>query len=390
MSPPDEDVTPSSMRFIHSSVRRLVPCLLLAVALPGITCVAEDLPTALKNLVDKYGADSVARELQRQSPQAETEAAKTRIPADAFAPEAKKENGFHGFLIRRSYSDVTSEEDPSLNATSTVGSFDKARPAQFSYTHDYLTESNEWSAVASIIRRFQLYSNPEDPNNAPHRNHIVLEAVNFVPSISLDRETNSKDHTKDVDSLIFRAGMFSEFSGGPISLMDFRAYSSYATNTHINGGIIAGEVEWEPTTKIPGNRAFYNLISPEGAKERTIRKNAILAFRWRGYFHSEFGGHSGSAFAQKGANDFFRVGPMMEFTLDPLFSQRLSASIAYGYLEGISGSPANSHHLVANVAFIIDSVETRHWTLNASYEDGESPLVAEPVKQFVLSLGVKY
>jgi hypothetical protein len=372
----------------HSFARCLISCFLLAVAMPRVTCTAEDLTAALKNLIDKYGAQSVARELQRQEPKAETEAAKTKIPADAFASESKKQDTFYGFLIRRSYSDVTSEDDPSV--ASPADSRDKARPAQFSYTRDYLTDSNEWSAVAAIIRQFKLYSNPQDPNNAPHRDHIVLEAVNFVPSISLDRETNSKDHTKDVDSLIFRAGMFSEFSGGPLRLMDFRAYASYATNTHINGGIIAGEVEWEPTTSIPGNQAFYNLIAPEGPKERTIRQNAVLAFRWRGYLHSEFGGQNGAAFEQKGANDFVRVGPMVEFTLDPLFSQHLTASVTYGYLEGISGSPANSHHLVANLGLILDNLETRHWTLNASYEDGESPLVAEPVKQFVLSLGVKY
>ena len=376
------------MRAKLSLAYRRIPPLLFAVALHGMTCSAEDLPAALKNLIDKYGAESVARELQRQEPKAETEAAKTKIPADAVAPESKQSDTLFGFLVRRSFSDVTSEDDPSV--ANAADSRDKARPAQFSYTRDYFTDSNEWSAVAAVIRPFKLYSNPQDSNNAPHGDHMVLDAVNFVPSISLDRETNSKDHTKDVDSLIFRAGMFSQVSGGPLRLMDFRGYATYATNTHINGGIIAGEVEWEPTTSIPGNRAFYNLIAPEGPSDRTIRKNAVLAFRWRGYLHSEFGGHSGAAFGQKGANDFVRVGLMVEFTLDPLFSQHLTASVNYGYLEGIRASPANSHHLVANLGLILDSLESRHWTLNASYENGESPLVEQPVKQFVLSLGVKY
>jgi hypothetical protein len=362
--------------------------LLLVVAFPARAFSAEDLPTAVKNLIDNYGAESVARELQRQEPAAETEAAKTKIPADSVASESKQPDTLFGFFVRRSYSDVTSEDDPSV--TDPADSRDKARPAQLSFTRDYLTESNEWSAVAAVIRPFKLYSNPQDPNNAPHRDHIVLDLVNFVPSISLDRESNSRDHTKDVDSLIFRAGTFARFSGGPFLLMDFRGYASYATSTQINGGIIAGELEWEPTTSIPGNRAFYNLIAPAGPRDRTVRQNAVLAFRWRGYLHSEFGGHSGAAFEQNGVNDFVRIGPMVEFTLDPLFSAHLTASINYGYLEGIRGTPASSHHLVANLGYILDSLESRHWTLNASYEEGESPLVQQPVKQFVLSLGVKY
>jgi len=158
------------------------------------------------------------------------------------------------------------------------------------------------------------------------------------------------------------------------------------------GGIIAGEVDLEPLTNLPGNRTFYRLLGQPGGGER---ETAILELKWRGRLHSEFGAHTASS--APGDEDFFRVGPSFTLTLDPFFLQRLTASVDYGYLVGFGGGPANSHHLLAKVGLVLDRLdrlnrvpETSHLTLNATYEDGDTPLVESRVRTFLVTLGIKY
>jgi hypothetical protein len=174
--------------------------------------------------------------------------------------------------------------------------------------------------------------------------------------------------------------------------LNLSGYATYATNSELHdGGIIAGEIDLEPLTNLPGNRTFTRLAENGSGKES--RAGSLIEFHWKAYLHTEFGGHDGSSTSssQSGSNDFFRIGPVLSLQLDPFFLQRMNASVTYSYLAGVAGSPTDSHHLIAKLGFILDRTpETDHWTLNATYEDGDTPLVQNRVRTFLLSLGVKY
>jgi hypothetical protein len=336
------------------------------------------------------------KKIERDNPKAAEAAAKTKVPEDALAKEEPPEkSGFRLFkeqpfqlLFRRSYSDVTSGEDPS--AKDAKESVRQSEAAQFSYSHDYLTGANQWSAVAAIIAPIELYR-----NHAPaSQSGLALQLFDLVPSVSLNRVTNDTNASNEADELTFRVGVFSQWLGilGPLRLLNLSGYATYATNSELHdGGIIASEIDLEPLTNLPGNRTFTRLAENGSGKES--RAGSLIQYHWKAYLHTEFGGRDGSSTSsrQSGSNDFFRIGPVLSLQLDPFFLQRMNASVTYSYLAGIAGSPTNSHHLLAKLGFILDRTpDTDHWTLNATYEDGDTPLVQNRVRTFLLSLGVKY
>jgi hypothetical protein len=349
----------------------------------------------IQKLYQKYGRDSVIRKVERDNPKAAPVTEKNKVPEDAFVSPDQSVAGLRFYkeqpfplLIRRSYSDVTAGEDPTI--PDPKESLRQAEGAQFSYFYDYLAHSTQWSAIGALIAPINLYQN----HGAASQDGLALEKLHFVPSVSLQRVTNSKDKTKEVDELVFRAGLFSKWLGivGPLRSLKLSGYATYATNSQVEDGIVAGEVDIEPITNLPGNRTFYRL-GENGSGERG-RPGSLIEYHWKAYLHTEFGGHVGPAFSTRGQaseDNFFRLGPVVALQLDPFFLQRINASVNYGYLAGVSGTPSSSHHFLAKVGVKLDPTpDTDHWTLNATYEDGDTPLVKERVRMFLLTLGIKY
>jgi hypothetical protein len=372
-----------------NTIPRLVALLLFSFCSVAWASLDDELET----IYQKYGRDSVARKVARDNPS--TKPTESVATEGALGPRESKEkeklNGLRlfpnqpfKFLIRRTYNEVTATEDGSVSDPK--DSYRKTEAAQFAYSHDYLKHGDQWSAIASVIAPFELVTDMDRPA-AQHG--LNLQLLQFVPSISLNRVTNDFDDSNRVDELTFRAGMFAQWLGavGPIRLLNLIGNATYVRDSGFHrGGIIAGEVDLEPITNLPGNRTFYRLI---GQPNDTKREHAVLEFNWRGRLHSEFGTHTASSAPND--NEFFRVGPILALKLDPFFLQRLTASIDYGYLVGLSGAPENSHHLLAKIGLILDPTpETDHLTVNATYEDGDTPLVQNRVRTFLISVGIKY
>src|SRR6266446_1560167 len=101
----------------------------------------------------------------------------------------ESKQGFQGIKLRGNYDDVLSSEDP------TVKSAKNARAdltgALFSYTRDYRANSNSWGAVGAVIAPFAWHF----PTHTRVLGPLQLESAGFVPSISIDRVSNSKDST---------------------------------------------------------------------------------------------------------------------------------------------------------------------------------------------------
>jgi hypothetical protein len=221
---------------------------------------------------------------------------------------------------------------------------------------------------------------------------MSFDELKFVPSVSLNRVTNDQDKSKEVDEVTFRAGLFSTWLGtaGPLRRLILSGYASYATDSSFDNGIVAGEFDLEPIMNLPGNKTFYRIGENGSSK---ARRSALIEFHWRAHLHAEFGDHvgDGPVGSSNDKDEFFRIGPVAGLQLDPFLLQRLRASVDYTYLVGVSGIPSASHNFNAQLSLILDrNLDTQHWSLGASYQDGETPLVQERVHTFLLSLGVKY
>jgi hypothetical protein len=348
----------------------------------------------LNALYKKYTRESVVRKVERDNPKIVEAAAETKVPEDALAPkQAAEESGFRLFkkqpfplLFRRSYSEVTSGEDPSISDPNE--SVRLTEPAQFSYSHDYVFHADQWSVVGAVIAPIKILDRRDSP--APQEG-MEIQLLQVVPSVSFNRVTNDVDTSKAVDELTFRVGLFSQWLGilGPFRLINLSGYGTYATNSEFSDdGIVAGEFDLEPITNLPGQRTFYRLL-PNGKRDKG-REGSLIEFHWKAYVHTEFGGHTGESTQSISSEDFFRIGPVLSLQLDPFVLRRLNASVSYTYLGG-TGSPNDSHHFLAKLGLILDrNPDTDHWTLNATYEDGDTPLVQTRVRAFLLSLGVKY
>ncbi|MEY2548649.1 MAG: hypothetical protein QOD64_1231, partial [Verrucomicrobiota bacterium] len=285
---------------MFSTTRLIVRTIvLISVAQAAQRAFAEStLDSELAKLYGKYGRESVLRKIERDNPKTIAAETQASVPKDALAPEKKEEqSGFRLFsqqrfpiLFRRSYSDVTAGEDPSAPSPK---SLKQAEPAQFSYSHDYLAGSDQWSVIAALIMPIELVNRDSRP--VPYEG-LELRILDFVPSVSLNRIDNSKDSTKNVDELTFRAGVYGKWLGiaGPLRLLKLSAYATYATSSEFsNDGIVAGEVDFEPITALHGNRTFYRLAANDTG--RSGRPGSLIEYHWRAYLHSEFGRHIGTA-----------------------------------------------------------------------------------------------
>jgi hypothetical protein len=359
-------------------LNRGVALLLPLALLFACRAAGQDLEAEIRALNAKYGADSVARAVKRLSPTAV--AAADAIPASETEGAVKKEQAkrkFGGFLIRRSSSDVTSEEDPSIGMTGSKGT----RPAEFSYNHNFNGGTDEWAVHMALIRPIEIWK--EQPLVG------IFSPTQFllVPSVGVDRVNSSDPKAKEVDSLAARLGLFAQFTGGPpgLRVLEARGFGTYQTSSHFGGSIVAGEFDLEPTTDLPGDHRYSRIIG--NGSGRSKEEGSLVEAKWRVYFHAEAGNAYGRQINKIGGDSFLRLGPVVDLSLDPFFHPRLNANVHYAYLAGINGSPSESHNFTVGLHWVLDSEKI--WTLSATYEDGETPIVEQPVQSFSLSVGVK-
>jgi len=336
---------------------------------------AEGLEEEILALNAKYGADSVTRTVARLNPSAAAAAEATEVDTrDAVIIREKAKQRFGGFLIRRSYTDVISQgEDPSI--TGSTGT----RPAEFAYSHDFLGDHDLWSVHVAVIRPVEVWAGPPLTG--------ILSPTRFVlvPSLGFDRVNSTDPKAKEVDSIAARLGLYAQFTGGPpgLRLIEVRGFGTYQTTSHFGGSIVAGEFDLEATTDLPGDHRYSRILG-NGSGKPGLEGSSVEA-RWRLYLHSEVGDSYGRQMTKGGDDSFFRFGPVADLSLDPLFHPRLNANLHYAYLAGTTGSP--SHNLTVGLHWVLD--KEKIWTLSATYENGETPIIQQAVESFSFSVGVK-
>jgi hypothetical protein len=294
--------------------------------------------------------------------------------------------------VRASYTDALLAEDPTL--AKNPGKVSDLTGALFSYTRDFITDSNSWIAKGAVLLPF---SQSKEVNAV----NLQLQKYGVIPSASFDREINGNDAKKNVDSLIFRLGAFAGLTGvGPFDSLTLRAFGTYGTDFDFRTEIPAAEFELEPTysdSPTFGIGRKVRLI-PFGRVNDPAKAQTILAYQLRLILHGQYG-----RVVDAGPNmeipeqDFFRVGPKVQLRLDPLGFKQLICTISYEYLANLSGYTKNNGLLTVAPELILNkpkddatSLETPLISLKATYQDGGLDLTKQRVQTFLVGLGITY
>jgi len=302
---------------------------------------------------------------------------------------------FQGVKIRSSYSDVLTIEDPTISTASEKAS--DLTGALLSYTRDFKARSDAWAAKGALLFPFNF---TQDVNYVSTQ----LKATGIIPSVSFDRETNSADTTKNVDSLIFRVGTYAVVTGvGPFTSLTFRCFGTYGTDFNFQSSTPAAEFELEPAYS--DNRFFgigrrvglFHVANPDAVPgEPGTASTTLVNYRLRAYLHAAYG-RTVNAGNKTGVSeeDFFRIGPNLELKFDKLFTDHFTLKIAFQHFVDVVGNSSNHNLLSIEPEFIFNPNDQTATTfskpvisLKASYQNGGVDLTEEKVRTLYVGLGV--
>ncbi len=166
--------------------------------------------------------------------------------------ESKSTSGLQSIrpMVRAKNSDVLSNEDPTIRKSdSPPNNADSVKGASFSFTHNFQSANNKWQVNGSLIVPIVFR-----PDTKPTGTNWAVDSWGFIPSISVNETRDAGTPTTDVDSLIYRAGIFSHIYEPNIPSLSpygsiahqFRGFGTYGTDLDHRSSIPAGEFDWEP------------------------------------------------------------------------------------------------------------------------------------------------
>jgi hypothetical protein len=337
---------------------------------------------------------SVSAEQLQSNDRFDKELLDTDVPP---IPTIEPKAGMHflGIKIRSSFSDVLSSEDPTVQGDQPATAKD-LKGAAFSYQHDSKISKDIWIAKGALLFPFTGAT-----TFAPHLGDPPgLHTYGFIPSVSFHRETHDEDGSKNIDSLIFRGGLFAKYTSGIwLRAQTIRVFATYGTDFNFKSSTPAAEFEYEPVIFFKDSRfgigSTYSLHEVSDPESPTgTRTN--LAYLLRAYLHGEYGETTdpGDKIGVS-TETFFRVGPRFELRLDPLFTDHFAVGFAYQQFHSITGTSAHRRHLLmeAEYRFTTERDQEKNpsipiISLKATYERGGIDLTKEDVRTFFVGLGV--
>jgi hypothetical protein len=306
--------------------------------------------------------------------------------------------GFRAPRIRRDWRDVLFDEDASVfSGKKTLGDLEGAL---FSYLHEGKANSDTWTAHAAVILPYtREWLTGSD---------FTLRRFALAPSVTYDRVNTSGDPAVEVDSLLYRAGLYMDFYGQtrqkepsePIVGygLQVRAAGVYVTDHDHRAGLRGFEVDLEPRFHVGAPGLGYRTILL--GKEYAIRKDgsdiSFLEGQLRTWLHMEGGDIEDTGPAWKAVTgSFFRLGPTVQLQLSmPTLpgDRALSLTALYSYLATVSGSDDRSNYFRATLAYdLFRDLELNHKvSISASYEKGGLNFTKQKVDTFTIGLGVLF
>ena len=316
-----------------------------------------------------------------------------RIKLKERPPEgwAVVRDAFKHLKIRQDYTDVLYEEDPSQAEQGKK--FDDLSGATLSFARDLKADTDTWAAQAALILPM-IWTGNLVPGLKPI-------AYGFVPSISLHRVTTDGDPADEVDSLIYRAGIYGRWllpseRGGAHTALNLRGAFSYATDTRHELEIPAAEFDFEPQVFVSPevSLGYVGEIFYDPKADYEDRKRIYLGYQLRAWLHGEYGrvneaGASGSSIPDE---EFFRAGPVVQLRIfAPHVLEGLTLSGEYHYTPAITGPSGNDTLFEASVQLAIYEDKEKHQiSLKGTYTKGGLDLTKQDVRTFLIGLGVTF
>jgi hypothetical protein len=316
---------------------------------------------------------------------------------DMLLGELKARQGPRAPRIRRDWRDVLFDEDASvLSGKKTLGDLEGAL---FSYTHNGKANSDTWTAHAAVILPYT--------REWLTGSSFALRRFALAPSVTYDRVTTNGDPAVEVDSLLYRVGLYMDFYGqnqpeapaDPILGygLQVRVAGVYVTDHDHSAGLRGFEVDLEPRFHVGAPGLGYRTILWRKIPARADGTDiSILEGQLRTWLHIEGGDvlDTGPGWTPV-AESFFRLGPtvQLQLSMPSLPSDRaLSLTAVYSYLAAVSGSDDRSNYFRASLSYdLFRDAELNHKvSLSASYEKGGLNFTKQKVDTFTIGLGVLF
>jgi hypothetical protein len=295
-------------------------------------------------------------------------------------------------LIRQSYTDIIPGEDPTVSQTA-----NNISGALFSYTHDGKTNKDVWSTQAALILPF-IWHNGLDVGWNPI-------AAGFIPSASLDKVTGNSVASKNVDSLIFRSGLYGLWlvagqtpaAPNPEALreeLSVLGSFTYGTDTNFRLSLPGGDINFEPRIYFSKFLGVGYEIDKHG--DVTNPKDIDFSYQLRGWLHAE-----GGVLQHEGLNqttpqgDFFRLGPEAQLKLmfPKLLLKGVTLQAEIHYLAPLTGARGRNPYYFttsAEVAILKNPELNQQLGFKVSYEDGSLDFTKQNVDDFKFSLSLSF
>jgi hypothetical protein len=306
-----------------------------------------------------------------------------------IAPDRTFWGGFKSPRVRQNWWDVLNEEDPSQTNPAAQKLGDLVG-ATFSYVDDEHAGTETWSAVGALIFPWQ--------HAFDVKNWWTPARIALAPSVSINKVDTNGDPKKETDSLLFRAGAYSDwdFNTKPVSGLQLRGAFVYATDTAGRASLPGYEFDIEPRWQGSFPLGYQNIIIRKEALKADESDISALDYQVRAWLHLEGGDvqDNGKTWDQSGGS-FFRVGPTVQFQLRApklVFGNEFSVTALYTYLSPVSGVDAHNSFLkVTGALTLLKNEQLNHKiSLTADYQKGGLNFTKEDVDTFTLGLGVLF
>ena len=290
------------------------------------------------------------------------------------------------FLVRNSYKCISFDQDFGERTNLVDG-------ATFSFSRDFLNNNNSWAAKGALLfhaRAWTIGKTDKPNDNLWHRHFGHLNAVNLIPSISLDRQATSNSNKNEVDKLVMRFGGEAEVMGGWLDSQYWRLMVVHGTDTGLKSAIEQIEMEWEPV------KLFYGIHMAQ------YTPRGFLGYKLRIFAHGEYGwvSHAGDNSNLEDDSAFLRVGPDVRlelFLADGLAKlglpkglvkelKKLKYSADWYYRWAAFGDPHTSGMIAHALSYQLD--QAGHLKLSVAYRHGDVEVTQEKVDS--LTLGLTY
>ncbi len=324
---------------------------------------------------------------------------------DQKAATPQKKVMLWGLKIRQDANDVVQDEDPSVEDPKIKRN--QVAGAAFSFSRNFISDVDTWSAKGALIRPFRIFNNDEgfSASDGP-----TLRAVYLIPSISLHKvDTNGKP-TNKVDSLIYRLGASARWNlvrESFISEFELRGFGVHATDTDHKASAWVGEFDVEPRLAGQDQNARWalgfkaSLVPHTPDKDHPIDTSELL-------YSLRFFGHGESGNVEDSGGDpavrtgrFFRFGPTARLEVQPCIIARslgmdpqgLTLHVSYAYLPTLSGiNPGHDSLFRTGLDWAILKRKDgeQKVSLKLLYEDGGLEITKKPVETFTAGLGITF